>query len=109
VSFLIFSFSQQAADIYNWETIQTEVEPKFRVDCGFIYHPIARILRYFDQIVCEYGLWNLVNNAAYKKNLEDKAIDKSEERILNVDNTHLRVYSMPGEYVKECSSAIVSN
>ena len=54
------------------------------------------------QIMCEYGLWDLVHDVAYKENLEDKVIDESEEHILNIDNTHLRGYSTPGKYVKEC-------
>jgi hypothetical protein len=76
--------------------------PAFYVACGFTRHPVARTLRYFDQIMCEYGLWNLVNDLVYKGNVEDAVIDESAEHILNIDNTHLRGYSTPGKYVKEC-------
>ena len=72
----------------------------FYVSCGFTHHPAARTLRYFDQIVCEYGLWNLVNDLAYKRNVEDVVISESEEHVLNIDNTHLRGYSTPGKYVR---------
>jgi hypothetical protein len=53
--------------------------PAFYVACGFTHHPASRTLRYFDQMV-----------------------DESEEHILNIDNTHLRGYSTPGKYIKEC-------
>ena len=76
--------------------------PAFYVACGFTRHTVARTLRYFDQIMCEYGLWNLVNDLVYKGNVEDAVIDESAEHILNIDNTHLRGYSTPGKYVKEC-------
>jgi hypothetical protein len=76
--------------------------PAFYVCCGFTHHPAARTLRYFDQIMCEYGLWDLVHDLAYKKNVDDEVIDESEEHVLNVDNTHLFGYSTPGKYVKEC-------
>jgi len=52
--------------------------------------------------MCEYGLWDLVHDIAYRKNVEDKVIDESKEEILNIDNTHLFAYSTPGKYVKEC-------
>ncbi len=76
--------------------------PAFYVCCGFTHHPAARTLRYFDQIMCEYGLWGLVHDLAYKKNVDDEVIDESEEHVLNIDNTHLFGYSTPGKYVKEC-------
>lgn len=76
--------------------------PAFYVACGFTHHPASRTLRYFDQIMCEYGLWDLVHDLAYKKNVDDEVIDESEEHILNIDNTHLFGYSTPGKYVKEC-------
>lgn len=59
-------------------------------------------LRYFDQIMCEYRLWGLVHDLSYRRNLEDVVIDESEEHILNIDNIHLRGYSTPGKYIKEC-------
>jgi hypothetical protein len=65
----------------------------FYVACGFTNHPATRTLGYFDQIMCEYGLWSLVNDLLYKRNVEDEVIDESEEHILNIDNTHLRGYS----------------
>jgi hypothetical protein len=68
--------------------------PAFYVACGFTHHPASRTLRYFDQIMCEYGLWDLVHDLSL--------IDESEEHILNIDNTHLRGYSTPGKYIKEC-------
>ena len=52
--------------------------------------------------MCEYGLWDLVHDLAYKKNVDDEVIDESEEHVLNIDNTHLFGYSTPGKYVKEC-------
>jgi len=76
--------------------------PAFYVACGFTHHPASRTLRYFDQIMCEYGLWDLVHDLSYRRNVEDKVIDESEEHILNIDNTHLRGYSTPGKYIKEC-------
>jgi hypothetical protein len=76
--------------------------PAFYVACGFTHHPASRTLRYFDQIMCEYGLWELVHELAYKKNVDDELIDESEEHVLNIDNTHLFGYSTPGKYVKEC-------
>ncbi len=76
--------------------------PAFYVACGFTHHPASRTLRYFDQIMCGYGLWNLVHELAYKKNVDDELIDESEEHVLNIDNTHLFGYSTPGKYVKEC-------
>lgn len=76
--------------------------PAFYVACGFTNHPASRTLRYFDQIMCEYGLWDMVHELAYKKNVDDELIDESEEHILNIDNTHLFGYSTPGKYVKEC-------
>jgi len=76
--------------------------PAFYVACGFTHHPASRTLRYFDQIMCEYGLWDMVHELAYKKNVDDELIDESEEHILNIDNTHLFGYSTPGKYVKEC-------
>ena len=42
--------------------------------------------------MCEYSLWDLVHDLLYKRNVEDKVIDESEEHILNIDNTHLRVF-----------------
>ena len=59
-------------------------------------------MRYFDQVMCEYGLWELVHELAYKKNVDDELIDESEEHVLNIYNTHLFGYSTPGKYVKEC-------
>ena len=50
-----------------------------------IHHPAARTLGYFDQIMCEYCLWDLVKDLVYKRNPEDKVIDESEEHILNID------------------------
>jgi len=76
--------------------------PAFYVACGFTHHPAARTLRYFDQIMCEYSLWDLVHDLAYRKNVDDEVIDESAEHILNIDNTHLFGYSTPGKYVKEC-------
>jgi hypothetical protein len=76
--------------------------PAFYVACGFTHHPASRTLRYFDQIMCEYGLWSLVNDLVYKRNVADEVIEESEEHILNIDNTHLRGYSTPGKYIKEC-------
>ena len=78
------------------------VNPAFYVACGFTHHPASRTLRYFDQIMCEYGLWDLVHDLSYRRNVEDEVIDESEEHILNIDNTHLRGYSTPGKYIKEC-------
>jgi len=69
--------------------------PAFYVACGFTSHPAARTLRDFDQIMCEYGLWDLVHDIAYRKNVEDKVISESEEDILNIDNAHLLGYSTP--------------
>ena len=43
-----------------------------------------------------------MNDLVYKGNVEDAVIDESAEHILNIDNTHLRGYSTPGKYVKEC-------
>ncbi len=63
--------------------------PAFYVACGFTHHPASRTLRYFDQIMCEYSLWDLVHDLLYKRNVEDKVIDESEEHILNIDNTQL--------------------
>jgi hypothetical protein len=82
--------------------------PAFYVACGFTHHPASRTLRYFDQIMCEYGLWDLVHDLSYKRNVEDKVIDESEEHILNIDNTHLRGYSTPGKYIKECRECELS-
>ena len=31
-----------------------------------------------------------------------KRLPDSAEHILNIDNTHLRGYSTPGKYIKEC-------
>jgi hypothetical protein len=76
--------------------------PAFYVACGFTHHPASRTLRYFDQIMCEYGLWDLVHDLSYRRNVEDEVVDESEEHILNIDNTHLRGYSTPGKYIKEC-------
>jgi len=76
--------------------------PAFYVACGFTSHPAARTLRDFDQIMCEYGLWDLVHDVTYRKNVEDKVISESEEDILNIDNTHLLAFSTPGKYVNEC-------
>ena len=96
----------------NSEAIAAEIagNPAFYVACEFTSHPAARTLRYFDQIqadrlslsACEYGLWDLVHNVAYRKNVEDKVIDEKSEDTLNIDNTHLLGYSTPGKYVKEC-------
>ena len=76
--------------------------PAFYVACEFTSHPAARTLRDIDQIMCEYGLWDLVHDVTYKKNVEDKVIDEKAEDTLNIDNTHLLGYSTPGKYVKEC-------
>ncbi len=88
----------------NSEAIAAEIagNPAFYVACEFTSHPAARTLRDFDQILCEYGLWDLVHNVAYRKNVEDKVIDEKAEYTLNIDNTHLLGYSTPGKYVKEC-------
>ena len=88
----------------NSEAISAAIagNPAFYVACGFTHHPASRTLRYFDQIMCEYGLWELVHELAYKKNVDDELIDESEEHVLNIDNTHLFGYSTPGKYVKEC-------
>jgi len=76
--------------------------PAFYVACGFTHHPASRTLRYFDQIMCEHSLWDLVHDLSFRGNVADKVIDESTEHILNIDNTHLRGYSTPGKYVKEC-------
>ena len=34
----------------------------FYVACGFTSHSTSRILRDFDQIMCEYELWNAVHD-----------------------------------------------
>jgi hypothetical protein len=88
----------------NSEAIAAEIagNPAFYVACSFTSHPAARTLRDFDQIMCEYGLWDLVHDVAYRKNVEDKVIDEKAEDTLNIDNTHLLGYSTPGKYVKEC-------
>ena len=96
----------------NSEAIAAEIagNPAFYVACEFTSHPAARTLRDFDQILCEYGLWDLVHNVTYQKNVEDKVIDEKAENTLNIDNTHLSRqakpfclgYSTPGKYVKEC-------
>ena len=54
----------------NSEAIAAAVaeNPAFYVACGFTHHPAARTLRYFDQIMCEYGLWSLVNDLVYRRN-----------------------------------------
>ena len=56
--------------------------PALYVSCEFTHHPASRTLRYFDQIMCKYGLWSLVNDLVYKRNVEDEVIDESEEHIL---------------------------
>lgn len=58
----------------NSEAIAAEIagNPAFYVACGFTSHPASRTLRDFDQIMCGYGLWDLVHNVAYRKNVEDK-------------------------------------
>ena len=89
-------------------TYTSAVNPAFYVCCGFTHHPAARTLRYFDQIMCEYGLWDLVHDLSYRRNVEDEVIDESEEHILNIDNTHLRGYSTPGKYIKECRECELS-
>ncbi len=76
--------------------------PAFYVACEFTSHPAARTLRAFDQIMCEYGLWDIVHDVTYQKNVENKVIDEETEDTLNIDNTHLLGYSTPGKYVKEC-------
>ena len=88
----------------NSEEIAAEIagNPAFYVACGFTSHPASRTLRDFDQIMCEYGLWDIVHDVTYRKNVADKVIDEKAEDILNIDNTHLLGYSTPGKYVKEC-------
>jgi hypothetical protein len=88
----------------NSEAIAAEIagNPAFYVACEFTSHPASRTLRDFDQLMCEYGLWDLVHDVAYRKNVEDKVIDEKAEGTLNIDNTHLFGYSTPGKYVKEC-------
>ena len=88
----------------NSEAIAAEIagNPAFYVACGFTSHPASRTLRDFDQIMCEYGLWDIVHDVTYRKNVADKVIDEKAEDILNIDNTHLLGYSTPGKYVKEC-------
>ena len=76
--------------------------PAFYVACEFTSHPASRTLRNFDQIMCEYGLWDIVHDVTYRRNVEDKLIDENSEDTLNIDNTHLLGYSTPGKYVKEC-------
>ena len=63
--------------------------------------PASRTLRYFDQIMCEYGLWDSVHELSYRRNVEDEVIDESEEHILNIDSTHLRGYSTVGKPTKQ--------
>ncbi len=82
--------------------------PAFYVACEFTSHPAARTLRDFDQIMCEYGLWDIVHDVTYRKNVEDKLIDEKAEDTLNIDNTHLSGYSTPGKYVKECRECELS-
>ena len=89
---------KNAADEYDWNRI----EPAFYVACEFTSHPAARTLRDFDQIMCEYGLWDIVHDVTYRKNVVDRVIDEKAEDTLNIDNTHLLGYSTPGKYVKEC-------
>jgi len=86
------------------EAIAAEIagNPALYVACEFTSHPASRTLRDFDQLMCEYGLWDLVHDVAYRKNVEDKVIDEKAEETLNIDNTHLLGYSTPGKYVKEC-------
>ena len=69
----------------NSEAIASAIagNPAFYVACGFTHHPASRTLRYFDQIMCEYGLWDLVHDLSYRRNVEDGVIDESEEHILN--------------------------
>lgn len=88
----------------NSEAIAAEIagNPALYVACEFTSHPAARTLRDFDQLMCEYGLWEKVHDVAYRKNVEDKVIDETSEDTLNIDNTHLLGYSTPGKYVKEC-------
>jgi len=88
----------------NSEAIAAEIagNPAFYVACEFTSHPAARTLRDFEQLMCEYGLWDLVHDVAYRKNVEDRVIDEKREDTLNIDNTHLLGYSTPGKYVKEC-------
>jgi len=84
----------------NSEAVAAEIagNPAFYVACEFTSHPAARTLRDFDQILSEYGLWDLVHDVAYRKNVEDKVIDEKSEDTLNIDNTHLFGYSTPGKY-----------
>ena len=88
----------------NSEAIAAEIagNPAFYVACEFTSHPAARTLRDFDQLMCESGLWDLVHDVAYRKNVVDKVIDEKTEDTLNIDNTHLLGYSTPGKYMKEC-------
>ena len=62
------------APVQNSEAIAAEIAGKevFYVACGFTSHPAARTLRDFDQIMCEYGLWDLVHDVTYRRNVEDK-------------------------------------
>ena len=76
--------------------------PAFYVACGFTHAPAARTLRSFDQIMCTYGLWDVVHLLTYHQNVEAQVIDAEAEDTLNIDNTHLFGYSTPGKYQKEC-------
>ena len=88
----------------NCEAIAAAIagNPAFYVACGFTAPPAARTLRDFDQIMCASGLWEVVHQLIYEKNVEDKVIDESQEDTLNIDNTHVLGYSTPGKHQKEC-------
>ena len=60
----------------NCEAIAAAIaaNPAFYVACGFTASPAARTLRDFDQIVCDSGLWVVVDQPIYEKNVEDKVI-----------------------------------
>ena len=74
--------------------------PAFYVACGFTAPSAARTLRDFDQIMCDSGLWEVVHQLTYEKNVEDKVIDETIEDTLNIDNTHVLGYSTPGKSPK---------
>jgi hypothetical protein len=76
--------------------------PGFRIACGFDKVPSQRTLADVDQIMKECGIWELIEQGAYRANVEAGIIDEKAEEAVLVDNTHLLAWSTPSKCIKEC-------
>ena len=76
--------------------------PAFRLACGFAQPPSQRTLEDVDQILKECGIWELIEQDAYRANVAAGIIDEQAEEAVLVDNTHLPAWSTPNKSIKEC-------